>query len=104
MAYAADALAVIGEGDRAREWMKRALLIDPSNWLMRYNFGCALSVNLNDSDGAIEMLSPVLETGPARLVEAASRDPDLDPLRDDPRFQEMIACANARLPERKPAA
>jgi adenylate cyclase len=91
MAYAADALAVLGEGDRAREWMKRALLIDPENILMRYNFGCALSSNLQDPDGAIEMLRPVMESRVRRFVEAAATDPDLDPIREDPRFKAMIA-------------
>jgi adenylate cyclase len=91
MAYAADALAVLGEGDRAREWMKRALLIDPENILMRYNFGCALSVNLHDADGAIEMLRPVIESRAKRFIDAAATDPDLDPIREDARFKAMIA-------------
>ncbi len=34
------ALAALGESDRARDWMRRALLIDPDNLLMRYNFAC----------------------------------------------------------------
>jgi adenylate cyclase len=101
MAYAADALAVIGEGERAREWMKRAILIDPENWLMRYNFGCALSVNLGDADGAIETLRPVMESAATRLLTAASTDPDLDPIRDDPRFQELMAAAEALIAERR---
>ncbi len=100
MAYAADALAVLGEGDRAREWMKRALLIDPENMMMRYNFGCALCVNLNDADGAIEMLRPVLESR-ARFVVAAASDPDLDPIRDDPRFREIMAEGEARAAKEK---
>ena len=97
MAYAADALAVLGQGERAREWMERALLIDPDNMLMRYNFGCALSVNLKDVDGAIEMVRPVIEGDVGQLVEAAATDPDLDPIRDDPRFVELLAAAQARL-------
>ncbi|HEY1415023.1 MAG TPA: TIR domain-containing protein [Caulobacteraceae bacterium] len=104
MAYAADALAVLGEGERAIEWMKRALLIDPENWLMRYNFGCALSVNLSDADGAIEMLRPVMESSATRLIIAAGTDPDLDPIRDDPRFKEMLAAAEALIAARRPAA
>jgi adenylate cyclase len=96
MAYAADALSTLGEGERAREWMNRAVLVDPDNILMRYNFACALSVNLHDSDGAIAMLRPVLETGLKRWAEAATTDPDLDPLREDPRFKEMLAEAQAR--------
>ena len=97
MAYGADSLAVLGEAERAREWMERAMLIDPDNWLMRYNFACALSVHLHDSDGAIEALGPVLTQAPPRLIAAARSDPDLDPLREDARFQALMAEAEARL-------
>jgi adenylate cyclase len=97
MAYGADSLAVLGEAERAREWMDRAVLIDPDNWLMRYNFACALSAHLRDGDGALKLLEPVLENAPSRLVYAATSDPDLDALRDDPRFQTMLAAAEARL-------
>ncbi len=31
------------------------------------------------------------------LLNHAKADPDLDPLRDDPRFQAMVAAAEARL-------
>ena len=97
MAYGADALAVLGEGERAREWMNRAVLIDPDNWLMRYNFACALSIHLRDTEGALELLGPVMSDARPRLVGAAATDPDLDPLRNDPRFQAMLAEAEARV-------
>ncbi|HEY2179036.1 MAG TPA: TIR domain-containing protein [Caulobacteraceae bacterium] len=104
MAYGADALAVLGEGDRARDWMDRAVLIDPGNWLMRYNFACALSIHLDDLDGALELLDPVMREAPPRLISSAASDPDLDPLRDDPRFQSMLAAAEARVADAREAA
>jgi adenylate cyclase len=97
MAFGASALAVLGEAERAKEWMSRALLIDPENRLMRYNFACALIAYLNDADGALEMLGPVLAQDPGSLVRNAKTDPDFDALRDDPRFQAMLAAAEARL-------
>ena len=92
------ALAVLGEADRAKDWMKRALLIDPDNLVMRYNFACTLAATLGDSEAALEMLKPVLErdTGIAN-VRLAPSDPDFASLRDDPRFQAMVAAAEARL-------
>ncbi|HEY2480886.1 MAG TPA: TIR domain-containing protein [Caulobacteraceae bacterium] len=96
MAYGADSLAVLGEAERAREWMERAVLIDPDNWLMRYNFACALSIHLHDAEGALELLGPLMTNGPPRLTRAAQSDPDLDPLREDPRFQAMLTAAEAR--------
>jgi adenylate cyclase len=96
MAFGAGALAMLGEGERARAWMDRALLLDPDNQLMRYNFGCMLSGTLTDVDGAIAMLEPVFEVVASGLLAAAETDPDLNPIRGDPRFQAMLAAAKAR--------
>lgn len=77
--------------------MDRALLIDPENMDMRYNFACALAIHLNDADGALKILGPVLDSVAIGFVNYAKIDPDLDPVRGDPRFQSMIARAEARL-------
>jgi adenylate cyclase len=95
--YSAYALAALGESERARQRMNRALLIDPDNLNMRYNFACALSVHLKEKDAALDMLEPVLAKFAAGFINHAKVDPDLDPLREDPRFKAMIAAAEARL-------
>jgi adenylate cyclase len=97
MAYGVGALATLGEAERAKEWMERALLIDPDNVLMRYNFACALSADLHEIDAAIDMLGPVLAEVGISFINHAKVDPDFDPIRDDPRYQQMIAEAEARL-------
>jgi adenylate cyclase len=95
--YSAYALAALGQGERAKARMDRALLIDPENWNMRYNFGCALCTYLADKEAALEMLAPVFACITDSSLLYAKADPDLDLLRDDPRFHEMIAAAEARL-------
>src|SRR5437588_11671120 len=35
MGHGSDALAVLGQGERARDWMGRGLLMDPDTWSMR---------------------------------------------------------------------
>ncbi|MGB5103665.1 MAG: TIR domain-containing protein [Steroidobacteraceae bacterium] len=95
--YSAYALATLGEAERAKRQMDRALLIDPDNLNMRYNFACALSVHLKEVDAAIEMLGPVLAKFGGGFIHHAKVDPDLDPLRGDPRFVAMIAAAEERL-------
>jgi adenylate cyclase len=61
MGMGVTALAALGETDRAKDWMRRALLIDPDNLQMRYNFACTLAASLGDPDAALDMLGPVLE-------------------------------------------
>jgi adenylate cyclase len=91
------ALAALGETDRARDWMSRALLIDPDNLQMRYNFACTLATSLGDPDAALDMLGPVLERDTGANTRAAPTDPDLAGLRGNLRFQAMVAAAEARL-------
>jgi adenylate cyclase len=97
MGFGVCALAVLGEVERAREWIDRAMLIDPDNASMRYNMGCALCFDLKDNEGALTLLGPFFETAVAGDVSYAKVDVELDPIRDDPRFIAMIAAADARL-------
>ena len=77
--------------------MERALLVDPDNLTMRYNFVCALANHLNDKEAALEMLGPAFEKMGIGLVNHAKIDPDFDIIRDDPRFQAMVETAERRL-------
>ena len=97
MGHGSDALIVLGQGERAKEWMSRALVVEPDNILMRYNFACGLASHLEETDAALDMIEPVLEKSGLGLVNHAKVDPDLDPIREDPRFKAMIAAAEARL-------
>jgi adenylate cyclase len=87
--------ALLGEEERTREWIDRALLVDPDNLNMRYNFACVLSV-MGDKEGALKMLEGTLPLAGAFQVTVAATDTDFDNIRDDPRFQKMIAAAKQR--------
>jgi adenylate cyclase len=104
MGYGAGALAVLGEADRCRDWIRRALLIDPDNQTMRYDFACALGAHLGDIDGALELLGPCLAQMTRLDLDWTKTDPDMDPLRADPRFQAMIAQAETHLAAQEAAA
>src|SRR4029078_6886773 len=49
--------ANLGQVEKTREWIDRALLVDPDNLSMRYNFACILAANLHDKEAALKMLS-----------------------------------------------
>jgi adenylate cyclase len=96
ISFGVHALAMLGERERAMEWMERALLIDPENLNMRYNFACAMARDLDDPEGALKML----ESSISRLRGSIGNlefDPDLASIRDDPRFHKIVADAKKRL-------
>jgi adenylate cyclase len=97
-AYSAYALATLGEAERAKARMNLALLIDPDDWNLRYNFACVLLIHLNEPDAALDVLGPVLESEAASYYLSHIKvDPDFTRLRDNPRFKAMMAAAAARL-------
>jgi len=103
LGFGATALAALGDGERAKDWVKRALLMDPDNVTMRWNLACALTRYLNDNDAAIELLGTFTDHAPAPLVKYMRLDTDLDPLREDPRFEELVARAENRVALEKTA-
>ena len=102
ISFIVSALGALGRAEQAREWIDRALLLDPDNLNMRYNFACTLAANLGDREGALQLLETV--TSRTSGLGLAEVDPDFDSIRDDPRFVRMIADAKARLglADRKP--
>jgi adenylate cyclase len=98
LAWGTTALAALGECDRARDWARRALIIDPENTSMRYNLACSFSVGLGDPEAALDILGPYFERVDAKAqLRHLEADPDFEPIRNDPRFKEMLAAAKKRL-------
>ena len=98
LAGGANALAILGEKQRARDWIDRALLLEPDNLMMRYNLACALAGQLEDNDRAVDVLQAYFEGMPSPTpIKHLAVDPDLDGLREDPRFKSMLAATMQRL-------
>ena len=92
------ALGMLGEADRAREWIERGLLLDPENLSMRYNLACTLTVALHDDEAALDVLQPYFErVNTIPQIKHTEADPDFVRLRDKPRFKEMLAATKERL-------
>ena len=92
----ASALAVLGKPDQARDLIRRALLIDPDNLRMRYNFACGAVMYLKDVDMALDLLDSVFAKMSVSWLRHAELDPDLDSIRNLPRYRALVAAAEKR--------
>jgi adenylate cyclase len=89
--------ALLGEKEKTQEAIERALLVDPDNLTMRYNFSCILAGYLGDKEAALKMLQMTFSVAGESIIRVADADTDLDAIRDDPRFQAMLVQAKQRL-------
>ncbi len=96
LGVSAAALTILGDLDRAKERIQRATVVDPDNINMPYNFACMLATWVGDLDGALDMLEPIFPRQSRSLLISLFADPDMDPLREHPRFKRMVAEAMKR--------
>jgi len=96
LGVSAAALTIIGDLDKAKERIQRAMVVDPDNINMPYNFACMLATWVGDLEGALDMLEPMMPRQSRSLMLTMLADPDMDPLRDHPRFKRMVADAMKR--------
>ena len=97
MSFGTLGAAALGQSERAREWIERGMLIDPDNLNMRYNFACTLATYLDDKTGAVRLLDRIFASAGGFQIAMMEADPDLDSVREDARFQAMLAGARKRL-------
>ena len=87
----ADGLRQAGRIDESRAVMRREMDARPQMWALPYNAACLEALSGN-ADEAFEWLRRARELAPAEEIEGYLReDTDLDSIRDDPRFRELLA-------------
>jgi adenylate cyclase len=74
----------LGRREEALRWLDRALQIDPDKADVQYNVACVLAV-AGETERAIGHVRRAMECGYMGM-EWMAVDPDLESLRDDPRF------------------
>ncbi|MFQ5511177.1 MAG: protein kinase [Candidatus Krumholzibacteriia bacterium] len=84
----ATALIELGEREKGLEWATRAVTMDPENPLLLYNISCVFSL-AGELEGAIRYFDWAIDAGYAQK-EWAQGDPDLEPIRSDPRFAAIL--------------
>ena len=98
LAAGASSLMMMGEIERGKDWVQRALLLDPDNLWVLYNAACGLTFRDSDLDGAMDLLQQFFERlDSAAFLRHADIDPDLDAVREHPRFKTMVSVARDRL-------
>lgn len=95
LGYGAGILAILGEADRTKEWIERGALLEPGNTNLLYNFVCSLA-RLGEYDEALDLMSRFIDKTSHGLLVWLEKDTDMDPLRDKPRFIELMATSKAR--------
>ena len=85
----AAALAGIGEGEQAKQWMERALVIDPDDTHLKYNAAC-MWVQIGDFERAFDLLEQWIQNVGVESAQWFMHDPDLDPLRDHARYPALL--------------
>jgi adenylate cyclase len=86
-------LVFLGENAKAEEWARRALLLDPDSFGVRYNVACVHAV-VGKPDAALEHLEEIYSRVPrARhwLLGMLKNDTQINPLRDRPDFQAFLS-------------
>jgi adenylate cyclase len=84
----AGALVQLGDRERGLDWTRRAYAIDSEDPGVLYNVACSYS-NMGLIDDAIACLEKAVQNGFGHR-EWFENDSDLDPLRDDSRFQALM--------------
>ena len=83
------ALVELGETERAKEWISRAMAIDPDDYVAQYNAACCYT-QLGDIDTALDLLERCLPNLGHEKQNWSKYDSELDPLRNHPRYQKIF--------------
>jgi adenylate cyclase len=85
----AGGLASLGESARAKEWVSRALAIDPDDLLTQYNVACVYS-KLGDLEPAFDLLERLLPNANHETKAWVRHDSDFDILHAHPRWGRIV--------------
>jgi tetratricopeptide (TPR) repeat protein len=86
---AASALVALGDVEKGLAWARRALEATPHDPMTLYNLA-GIHAAAGRIDDAIGYLESAVAAG-FRYLKVIENDPDLHPLRGDPRFGEIVA-------------
>lgn len=86
-------LAYLGEGDKALDWIERALAIDPDDFVAQYNAACIHAV-LGDPERALLHLARAVRDVSQNTIDMIRNDRDFETIRTDPRYHRLMLPRN----------
>jgi tetratricopeptide (TPR) repeat protein len=98
----AEVLALFDQGqhEKAKKLLTEALPKYEDKAGMLYNIACAEAL-LGETDEALGHLREAVEKHP-QYADSAREDPDFEPIRSDPRFEELLGAAAASRADLRP--
>jgi adenylate cyclase len=96
---AVGSLVVLGRHDEAKEWLARAMTLEPGDAQAMYNGAC-MWAQLGEPGRAMDLLEKYVTNVGREPLVWLSHDPDLDPLKGNPRFEALVARIKERLSEK----
>jgi adenylate cyclase len=91
------ALTQLGEKERAKDWAARAQAIENEDPVSLYNLACVYSL-LGEPEPAFDLLERAVTNGRPFWRDWVANDSDLDPLRNHPRYSQLIERLKQQLP------
>jgi adenylate cyclase len=85
----AAALLTLGDKERSKEWLSRALAINPDDVLTQYNVACIYS-QMGETENALNSLEQLLPHANHETKAWIKHDSDFESLRGNPRFQKIL--------------
>jgi adenylate cyclase len=82
-------LRFLGQHDRAVEWAKRAMEIDPNDHLVQYNGACFF-LKMGQTDYALDLLDRCMPHLGRAQLDWMLLDPDFGAVRDHPKYLELV--------------
>ena len=89
LSLGANGLVALGERKKGLQWIEKALQLESDDAMLFYNAACIYA--LTDMPAkALDLLERSIEAGITHR-DWLENDSNLDPLREEPRFKELIA-------------
>jgi adenylate cyclase len=92
-------LASLGEIEQAKAWLERAHAIDPEDTHIKYNGACVWA-QMGEKDKALDLLEKWASHVGRENMDWMQEDPDLESLRELPRYNKILELIDAKITER----